>query len=152
VTSLLPIEEHSSTSRSVSPMSCQQPVTDVPSVGIHLGCHCSRGKEREMEDAHGSSGTEPQPVTDEPPPSTVDTAAKLIDALNRAEPGDTITLRSQEYRVGVPLFVRDGVTLRGTREMQFKQGPPNHVQAGNRNDDHRETQPRRQPPDPERRK
>jgi len=77
-----------------------------------------------MENAHGSSGTEPQPVTDEPPPSTVDTAAKLIDALSRAEPGDTITLRSQEYRVGVPLFVRDGVTLRGTGEMQFKQGLP----------------------------
>jgi len=37
MTSLLPIEEHSSTSRSVSPMSCQQPVTDVPSVGT--GCN-----------------------------------------------------------------------------------------------------------------
>jgi hypothetical protein len=34
VTSLVPIEEHSPTSGSVSPMSCQQPVTDVLSVGI----------------------------------------------------------------------------------------------------------------------
>jgi len=29
VTSFVPIEEHSPTSGSVSPMSCQQPVTDV---------------------------------------------------------------------------------------------------------------------------
>jgi hypothetical protein len=83
-----------------------------------------------MEDAHGSSGTEPQPVAHEPPPSTVDTAAKLIDALNRAAPGDTITLPSQEYRVGVPLLVRDRVTLRGAGEMQFNQGLPTGFKQG----------------------
>ena len=77
-----------------------------------------------MEDAHGSSGTEPQPVIGEPPPSTVDTTAELIIALNRAEPGDTITLRSQEYRVEVPLLVRDGVTLQGAGVMQPEQGLP----------------------------
>jgi hypothetical protein len=83
-----------------------------------------------MEETQGSSGTEPQPVAAEPPPSTVDTAAKLIDALNRAAPGDTITLRSQEYRVGVPLLVRDRVTLRGAGEMQFNQGLPTGFKQG----------------------
>ena len=78
-----------------------------------------------MEYAHGSSGTEPQPVAGEPPPSPVDTAANLIDALNRARPGDTITLRSQEYKVETPLFVLDGVTLQGAIMMQLDaQGLP----------------------------
>jgi hypothetical protein len=82
-----------------------------------------------MEEAHGSSATEPS-VASEPPPSTIDTAAKLIDALNHAAPGDTITLRSQEYRVGVPLIVRDHVTLQGAGEMLPNQGLPTGFKQG----------------------
>jgi hypothetical protein len=66
-----------------------------------------------MEDAYRSSGTEPQRVAGGSPVSTVDTAAKLIDALNHATAGDTILLLAQEYKVGTPLFVPAGVTLQG---------------------------------------
>ena len=83
-----------------------------------------------MEDAHGSSGTEPQPEAAAPSTIDVDTAAKLIDALNRASAGVTIRLKKGRYEVNKPLLVPDGVTLRGAGEMQFNQDLPTGFKPG----------------------
>jgi hypothetical protein len=95
----------------------------VPGIG-RLGCHCSRGKEREVEEIHDSPGTEPQQVASGPPPIDVRDEAGLISALNPVNAGRRILVRPGTYRVGVPLTVPDRATLRGAGVMLFDQGLP----------------------------
>src|SRR5687767_2260212 len=75
-----------------------------------------------MDEVHRSPGTEPQQVASEPQP--IRSADDLIAALSGATAGDTIHLLGQEYQVGVPLLIRNGVTLRGVGVMQVVDGLP----------------------------
>ena len=75
-----------------------------------------------MEEIHDSLGTEQQPGAGGPGPITTVTA--LITALGQAGSGVTIPLLGQEYQLEDPLFIPNGVTLKGVGEMQVVNGLP----------------------------
>jgi hypothetical protein len=111
----------------------------VPGRG-HLGCHCSRGREREWKNHKDSPGTEPQQLASGPLPIDADDEAGLISALADRNAGRTIRLLSREYTVNKTLVVPDGMTLQGAGVMlfddqglpvKFKQGTTTTITAKN---------------------
>ena len=78
-----------------------------------------------MEELHGSPGTEQQDEAAGPPPILVDDEVGLINALKPQNAGRTILVKPGTYRIGVPLTVPNGATLRGAGVMLFDdQGLP----------------------------
>ena len=83
-----------------------------------LGCHCSRGEEREMAEVHGSRGTEPQQVAGGPPP--IMSAQDLMSSMLRRWSHDPVAMGVQGRRTSErprpcdhPGRGRDAVRCRG---------------------------------------